>query len=90
MRNLIGWCLSVTFVPASLIAQVARAAPRLESWAPPLSASLVTEGSSSGSSASEPHAVQWYEAAAVAGVVVAVRITANASILLCVLSMCSP
>jgi len=71
MRNLIGWCLALTFVPVSLIAQVARAAPRLESWVPPIRAELATAGSSGGSSGSEPHAVQWYEAAAVAGIVVA-------------------
>jgi hypothetical protein len=71
MRNLIGWCLAVTFVPVSLIAQVARATPTLESWVPPIHTSLATAGSSGGSSGSEPHAVQWYEAAAVAGVVVA-------------------
>jgi membrane-associated phospholipid phosphatase len=71
MRNLIGWCLAVTFAPVSLIAQVARAVPTLESWVPPIPASLATAESSGGSSGSEPHAVQWYETAAVAGVVIA-------------------
>jgi membrane-associated phospholipid phosphatase len=71
MRNLIGWCLAVTWVPASLAAQVPRENPRFQSWVPPIPASLSTGRSSSGSSGNEPHAVQWYEAAAVAGVVVA-------------------
>ena len=71
MRNLIGWCLAVTFAPVSLIAQVPRQPPRFDSGLPPFQAAPATGGSSSGESGSEPHAVQWYEAAAVAGVVVA-------------------
>jgi len=71
MRNLIGWCLTVTVVPVSLVAQVPRKPPRLESWVTPFQASPPTGRSSGGGSGSDPHAVQWYEAAAVAGVVVA-------------------
>ncbi|HEU5153288.1 MAG TPA: phosphatase PAP2 family protein [Gemmatimonadales bacterium] len=71
MRNLSSWCLTVTCLPATLCAQVPRETPRFESWVNPISLSSATGRSSSGGSGSEPHAVQWYEAAAVAGAVVA-------------------
>lgn len=71
MRNLIGWCLAVTLVPASLVAQVPRQPARFDSWITPFSSSLPAGRASSGGSQGEPHAVQWYEAAAVAGVVLA-------------------
>ena len=69
MRNLICWSLTVTFVPASLSAQVPKDRTHFEAWVSPFAQSSLKRRSSSGGSDSEPHAVQWYEAVAVAGVV---------------------
>jgi hypothetical protein len=69
MRNLICWSLTVTFVPASLFAQVPREPTHFEAWVSPFAQSSMKRRSGSGGSGAEPHAIQWYEAAAVAGVV---------------------
>ena len=71
MRNLSNWFLAVTWLPATLCAQVPRDTPRFESWVNPIALAPVASRSNSGASGGEPHAVQWYEVAAVAGVVVA-------------------
>jgi len=70
MRNLISWCLTVTFVPASLCAQVPKDPPHFQAWVSPFAQSSTKRRSGNGGTDGEPHAVQWYEAAAVVSAVV--------------------